>query len=308
VAEKLYHDDDSLCREAGAKWRGGANHVNSVPRAAPIVLTGLPRGGAGWLAFAAFWALLFLLAAAELWRPLHDAKEEPAGRIPGNIALGLINAALGAALPLSTVLPAAWAARHGIGLFNRIALPEAAAIVATVLLRNLATWLVHRASHAVPLFWRAHRVHHADVRLDLSTGFRNHPLELLYVVPWLAAVTIAFGLDPAALAAYEAVAIGFSLWTHANLHLPPAVDARLRLVLVTPAMHHVHHSSRRAETDSNYGDVLSLWDRLFGTYRELPHEALRATRFGLGDDYDPGASSLVRQLRGPFDPSTLRRS
>ncbi|MEA3061278.1 MAG: hypothetical protein QOJ94_1059 [Sphingomonadales bacterium] len=299
---------DSLCREAGAKWRGGARHVNTAPRAPRNVLSGLPRGGAGWLAFAAFWALLFLLAAAELWRPLHQANEEPAGRIPGNVALGLINAALGAALPLSTVLPAAWAARHGIGLFHRIALPAAVVVVATILLRNLATWLAHRASHALPLFWRAHRVHHGDVRLDLSTGFRNHPLELLYVVPWLAGITVALGLDPATLAAYEAVAIGFSLWTHANLRLPPAVDARLRLVLVTPAMHHVHHSSRRAETDSNYGDVLSLWDRLFGTYRDLAEPDLRATRFGLGDDYDSGASNLVRQLRSPFDPSASRRS
>jgi sterol desaturase/sphingolipid hydroxylase (fatty acid hydroxylase superfamily) len=264
------------------------------------VLSGLPHGTAGWLAFGAFWTLLFLLAAAELWRPLHEGKEEPSGRIPGNIALGLANAGLGLLLPLSTVLPAAWAARHGVGLLNRIALPAVVVIVATVLLRNLATWLIHRASHAVPLFWRAHRVHHGDVRLDLSTGFRNHPLELAYVVPWLAGVTIAFGLDPATLTAYEAVAIGFSLWTHANLRLPAAVDARLGLVLVTPAMHHVHHSSRRAETDSNYGDVLSLWDRLFGTYRHLPEPDLKATRFGLGDDYDAGASSFLSQLAAPF--------
>jgi sterol desaturase/sphingolipid hydroxylase (fatty acid hydroxylase superfamily) len=272
------------------------------------VLSGLPHGAAGWIAFGVFWALLFLLAAAELWRPLHDGKDEPRGRIPGNIALGLANAGLGLLLPLSTVLPAAWAARHGVGLFNRVALPGAVVVLATVLLRNLATWLAHRASHAVPLFWRAHRVHHGDVRLDLSTGFRNHPLELAYVVPWLAGVAIAFGLDAATLAAYEAVAIGFSLWTHANLRLPPAIDARLRLVLVTPAMHHVHHSSRRAETDSNYGDVLSVWDRLFGTYHELPEPDLKATRFGLGDEYDPGASSLVRQLRSPFDRGASRRS
>jgi sterol desaturase/sphingolipid hydroxylase (fatty acid hydroxylase superfamily) len=180
--------------------------------------------------------------------------------------------------------------------------------MATILLRNLATWLVHRVSHAVPLFWRAHRVHHGDVRLDLSTGFRNHPLELAYVVPWLAGVTIALGLDPATLAAYEAVAIGFSLWTHANLRLPAALDARLRLVLVTPAMHHVHHSSRRAETDSNYGDVFSFWDRLFGTYRGLSEEELRAVRFGLGDAFDPHAASFVRQLGGPFETPGRRRS
>ncbi|MFL6856541.1 MAG: sterol desaturase family protein [Allosphingosinicella sp.] len=264
------------------------------------MLSGFPRDGAAWLAFGLFWALLFALAAAEQWRPLHRGGEEPRGRIPANFGLGLLNAGLATLLPVSTVASAAWAARHGIGLMHAVAFPAAAAIPATLLLRSLAVWLIHRASHAVPILWRAHRVHHADVRLDLSTGLRNHPLELAYVAPWLAAVTVAFGFDPAALAVYEAVAVAFALWSHANLGLPPRLDAALRRVLVTPAMHHVHHSSRRAETDSNYGDVLSLWDRWFGTYFELDREALVATRFGLGDDFDGDASSLAGQLRGPF--------
>jgi sterol desaturase/sphingolipid hydroxylase (fatty acid hydroxylase superfamily) len=265
------------------------------------MLSGFPRGGAAWAAFALFWLLLFALAAAEQWRPLHRGGEEPRGRIPANFALGLLNAGLGTLLPVSTVVAAAWAKEHGVGVMNLLPLPAAAAVAATVLLRNLATWLVHRASHRVPLFWRVHRVHHADVALDLSTGLRNHPLELAIVAPWLAAVAIAFGFDPAALAVYEAAAVGFALWSHANVALPGRLDALLRRALVTPAMHHVHHSSRRAETDSNYGDVFSFWDRWFGTYCELGAEALRATRFGLGDGFDEGASSLSRQLRGPFE-------
>jgi sterol desaturase/sphingolipid hydroxylase (fatty acid hydroxylase superfamily) len=244
--------------------------------------------------------LLFLLAAAEMWRPLHVGGGEPGGRIAGNVGLGLINAGLGAVLPLSTVLPAEWAARHGVGLMNAVALPPLAAVAATVLVRNLATYWIHRLSHAVPLLWRVHRVHHADVRLDLSTGFRNHPLELAFVAPWLAAVTVAGGLDPATLAIYEAAAIGFSLWSHANLGLPERLDRWLRLALVTPAMHHVHHSALRDETDSNYGDVLSLWDRLFGTYRDLPADRLTTTRFGLGDAFDPAAPHLLSQLASPF--------
>jgi sterol desaturase/sphingolipid hydroxylase (fatty acid hydroxylase superfamily) len=272
------------------------------------MLKGATQGGIGLYAFGGFWCFLALLALAELWRPLHVGADEPAGRIPGNIGFGLINAGLGIALPLSTVLPAQWAAAHGIGMMNMVALPYPAVVVATLLLRNLATWLVHRASHAVPLLWRAHRIHHTDVRLDLSTGFRNHPLELAYGIPWLAAVTVAFGGDAASLAAYEAVAIGFSLWTHANLRLPIALDRRLRLLFVTPAMHHVHHSSRRAETDSNYGDLFSFWDRLFGTYCDRDEAAVRATRFGLGDAFDEDSPRFIRQLAGPFETVERRRS
>jgi sterol desaturase/sphingolipid hydroxylase (fatty acid hydroxylase superfamily) len=272
------------------------------------MLSVLPRDGASWIPLCGFALLLVLLTVAEMWRPLHVGRDEPKGRIGGNVAMGVINAGLGSLLPVSSVLAAAWAAQHGAGLMNRIALPVVVVIIATVVVRNLATYAIHRLSHAVPLLWRFHRVHHADVRLDLSTGFRNHPLELLFVAPWLAAVTIALGLDAATVTAYEAVAIAFSLWTHANLDLPGGLDRWLRVGLVTPAMHHVHHSSRRCETDSNYGDVLSVWDRMFGTYVDLTPHALRATRFGLGDSFDVGAAHLIHQLRSPFARAARERA
>jgi sterol desaturase/sphingolipid hydroxylase (fatty acid hydroxylase superfamily) len=253
----------------------------------------------------AFVLMLFVLAAAEMWRPLYIARAEPKGRILGNVVMGLINGGLALVLPLSTVLSAEWAARHGLGLMNLAPTPLLVAIPATVAIRSLAAYLVHRASHRVAWFWRVHRVHHSDTALDLSTGFRNHPLELAFVVPWLAAVTIAFGLHAPTLVVYEAAALGFALWDHANLSLPPRLDRLLRLFLVTPAMHHVHHSAVSAETDSNYGDMLSAWDRLFGTYRALDCDALRAMRIGLGDAFDPGAASLLGQLRSPLaaDPA-----
>jgi sterol desaturase/sphingolipid hydroxylase (fatty acid hydroxylase superfamily) len=273
------------------------------------MLSALIRGGnAPWLLFFGFWAILCLFAAAESWRPLHRWREEPDGRIAGNVGFGVINAAIGAALPVSTVVPAQWAAVHGVGLMNRVAVPFAAAAIATILVRSLATYVMHRLSHAVPLLWRVHHVHHSDTSIDLSTGFRNHPLELAIVAPFYGAVTVAFGLDARVLIVYEAIGIVFSLWDHANLALPEPVERLLRLLLVTPAVHHIHHSSRRADTDSNYGEVLTLWDRLFGTYRQLPQADLRAIRFGLGDEHDSGASSLVRQLRSPFDHPALRRS
>jgi sterol desaturase/sphingolipid hydroxylase (fatty acid hydroxylase superfamily) len=261
-----------------------------------------------WLPFLLFWPVLFAIAAAELWRPLYVGRSEPASRIPVNVALGLINAALVALLPLSTVLAATWAAASGIGLFNAVAAPFAISAAATVAIRSLATYAVHRLSHALPWLWRLHRVHHIDTALDLSTGLRNHPLELAIVVPAVAGAAIAFGLEPTVLAVYEAIALPFALWTHANLRLPPRLDQGLRWLLVTPAMHHVHHSARRAETDSNYGDVFSVWDRLFGTYAALDEPALRAVRFGLGEADDRRAAHLGAQLISPLSrgPSEAR--
>src|SRR5206468_11855622 len=148
---------------------------------------------------------------------------------------------------------------------NLIVPPLPVLIAATILLRSLATYGVHRLSHAIPLLWRVHRVHHSDTRIDLSTGFRNHPLDLAIAAPCLAAATIAFGFDARTLIFYEAVSVVFALWTHANIRLPDRLDRRLRALLVTPAMHNVHHTDRREEYDCNYGDVLSLWDQLFGT-------------------------------------------
>jgi len=263
------------------------------------MLSGLLDSGA-LLPFLLFWPVLIAIAAAELWRPLHVGRPEPKGRISVNVAFGLINAGIVALVPLSTVLAAQWAAEHGVGLLNLAALPLAVAAAITVAVRSLASYVVHRASHALPLLWRIHRVHHVDTALDLSTGLRNHPLELAIVAPCLAAATIAFGLDPRTLMVYEAIALPFALWSHANIRLRPGLDRALRHLVVTPAMHHVHHSARRTETDSNYGDVLSVWDRLFGTYRPLDEPALRAVRFGLGDDHDPKAASLPAQILSPL--------
>lgn len=282
--------------------------VNEKRRGFPPMLSRLLEEQAPWLPFVLFWPVLIAIAGAEMWRPLYVGRSEPKSRIPVNVGFGLINAGLAALLPLSTVLPAQWAAKHHAGLLNLLGAPLIVGVLTTVVIRSLATYGIHRLSHSVPLLWRIHRVHHVDTALDLSTGLRNHPLELAIVAPLLAAATIAFGLDPRTLMVYEAVALPFALWTHANVRLRPGVDRTLRRLLVTPAMHHVHHSSLRAETDSNYGDVLSVWDRLFGTYRSLDEPALRAVRFGLGEAHDRRAAHLGAQLASPLggEPSEAR--
>ena len=265
-------------------------------------------GWAQWLPIAGFWLLLFALLAGEALLPIHRAPAEPKGRLTANFGLGLLNAALFATLPLSSVLAAEWARLEGVGAMNLLAVPAAAAFAGTVLIRSLSAYALHVAAHRTPLLWRMHRVHHADVAVDLSTGFRHHPLELLFVAAVHGALAALLGLSAAALALYEAAAVALTLWSHANLNLPERLERRLALALVTPTVHHVHHGADRAETDSNYGELLTLWDRLFGTWRRLDGEALAALRIGLGERHDGAAASLVRQLAGPFAGNEPKRA
>lgn len=253
-----------------------------------------------WIEAAALFGLLIVLLALEAVRPIHRTPHEAKGRLVANFGLGLLNAGLLAALPLSSVVAAAWAARHGVGLFNLVAIPGMVAFAATIVLRSLLAYTLHVAAHRVPILWRMHRVHHADTAVDLSTGFRHHPLELLFVAACHGAFAAALGLSPPALIAYEASAVALTLWTHANLRLPTLLERALVLLVVTPAMHHVHHSARRSETDSNYGELLSLWDRLFGTLRRLDQGGLATMPIGLGPAYDGDAPRLLRQLALPF--------
>lgn len=255
---------------------------------------------AGRLLFIGYWLLLIALAAAESLWPLHRPFQETKGRIAVNFAMGLLNAALSTVLPLSGVLAAEWARRNGVGLLNGIPIPASAAFVVSIGTMSLAAYWLHRLEHTVPLLWRMHCIHHCDTAVDLSTGFRNHPFETLFIAASLGAIAAVFGLSVPALLIYGAAAGVFALWSHANLHLPARCDRALRVLAVTPAMHRVHHSARRAETDSNFGEVFSVWDRLFGTYRALDGSALAAMRIGLGDREDRDAGRLLRQLGLPL--------
>ena len=256
--------------------------------------------GAASLLFGGFWLLLLALAAAETLRPLHQAPVEGRGRLVTNFAMGLIAALLYTLLPLTSVAAAGWARIEGVGLLNMAAVPEVAAAAATILAWSLVNYWLHRAFHRWAWLWRLHRIHHSDTAVDLSTGFRNHPGEVVAVALLRAALAVALGLSVPGLIVYEAAAFAAVMWSHANLRLPAAADRALRWLLVTPAMHHVHHSSARAETDSNYGELLSVWDRLFGTYRASDSASVAGMRLGLGEAGDSGAASLRRQLLAPL--------
>ncbi|TFI59475.1 sterol desaturase family protein [Sphingomonas parva] len=245
-------------------------------------------------------AMLALLTGLEVLRPLHRAQPERRGRLLTNFGLGLINLLMVLLLPLGSVAAAEWARGQGFGLLPALGVPAVAAAILTIAARSLLIYGVHRLAHRVPLLWRFHRVHHRDTAVDLSTGFRHHPIEVLYVALAAAALAAGLGLSPAALAGYEIAAAALSLWSHANHRLAEPVDRLLGVLLFTPALHHVHHSAHQPETDSNYGDALTLWDRVFGTYRRLPHASVQRLRFGLGPADDRHAGDLLVQLCDPL--------
>jgi sterol desaturase/sphingolipid hydroxylase (fatty acid hydroxylase superfamily) len=248
--------------------------------------------------FAVFMLLFVALALLEGRFAARGERDGGDRRLVANFGFGIGNAALAAAVPVGSLAAALLAESRGIGLFQIVHAPAWAMLAAFVAARSLANYGVHRASHFVPWLWRIHRVHHSDRLVDLSTGLRNHPAELLLALLVAAAVTLLVGPPVAVVAAAELILFGPALWTHANVRLPARLERPARWLIVTPAMHLVHHSAERGECDGNYGDLLPLWDHLFGSYRPPGPVA----RLGLGEAEDAAADSLWRQLGRPFRP------
>ena len=219
------------------------------------------------LARLALFVIAFGICSAleTLWPARHDGGG--ARRRLRNLALMALGAALvRLALPLAALGTAAWAHAHGIGLLHRLAMPSWAAIVVAVVALDLLIYGQHVLFHRAPLLWRIHRVHHLDEQVDTSTGVRFHPLEILLSMLIKMGGVLLLGPAVVAVLIYEMALSLMSLITHCNLSLPPRLERPLRLLFITPDMHRIHHSHARSEHDSNYGNILSIWDRLFCTY------------------------------------------
>jgi sterol desaturase/sphingolipid hydroxylase (fatty acid hydroxylase superfamily) len=254
------------------------------------------RGGA-------FLLLFVLFAGLETLAP-RCGRNQPRGRRWGtNLTLTVLNTValrgLAFLLPLLAIGAALDAQRMGWGLFNLIALPYWLVLPLSVLILDLCIWAQHLVTHKVPLFWRFHRVHHADRDMDVTTGLRFHPLEILGSM--LVKIGLIYLLGPPALAVlvFEVILNGTSLFNHANLALPGWLDRAVRLIMVTPDMHRIHHSTQRADHDSNYGFALSFWDRIFGTYRSMPEEGEDRLVMGL-EWQDERPARLTWALWLPF--------
>ncbi|QDV37554.1 sterol desaturase family protein [Tautonia plasticadhaerens] len=216
-----------------------------------------------------------------------------------NLSFGLANAALGAVIFAGLFLMAErWAEARGLGLLRRLAWPSWAETLLALVLLDLWMYLWHRANHAVPLLWRFHRMHHSDAEMDATTGIRFHMGEVLLSALARLVLLPIIGMALWQVAAYEAFFAPIVLFHHANVGLPRWVDRGLMALVVTPAMHRVHHSRWRPETDSNYGSVLPWWDRMFRTFR--PRDDARTIRLGL-DEFDaPEWQGLRGMLETPL--------
>jgi len=195
---------------------------------------------------------------------------------------------------------ALFAEAHGLGLFHHLGWPAWLEMVTGVVAMDLAIYLQHRVFHYVPVLWRLHRVHHADLDVDVTTGARFHPLEILMSLGIKFVVIVSLGAPALGVLAFEILLNATSMFNHSNVRLPQAVERVLRWFIVTPDMHRVHHSILRRETDSNFGFNLPWWDRLFGTYRGQPEAGHEGMTLGIEQFRDPKELRLDRMLTQPF--------
>jgi sterol desaturase/sphingolipid hydroxylase (fatty acid hydroxylase superfamily) len=252
----------------------------------------------GW--FLAFWGTLILLGAVEYLAPQRSGTADRKRRWPTNLALGILNGLIASSLPVVTVAAAQWASEREFGLLHWIAAPWWIAVAFTLLARSFGQYAFHVATHSIPFLWRLHRVHHCDDHLDATSALRTHPIEIVASAVSVVPIVVLGGLPPVVLAVFEAFEVIFNLILHANIRVPDAVERLVRVLVVTPYLHRIHHSPEQVETDSNYGNVFTLWDRLFGTYRGVAMHSGDAVRFGLDEISHEHARDFHYQLSLPW--------
>jgi sterol desaturase/sphingolipid hydroxylase (fatty acid hydroxylase superfamily) len=251
-----------------------------------------------------FLGILGSMATWEVLAPRRRTQIPRLLRWGSNLGVVALNTVLvRLVFPLVAVGLALLAEQRGWGLLNTFELPLWVSIVVAVLALDLLVYLQHVMLHAVPMLWRIHRMHHADLEFDVTTGLRFHPVEILLSMGLKLAVVAALGPPALAVLIFEVLLNATSMFNHGNVHLPSWLDRRLRWFVVTPDMHRVHHSIHPVETNSNFGFNLPWWDRLLGTYRDQPREGHEAMTIGI-EQFRTRRDlrldqMLIQPLRGP---------
>jgi sterol desaturase/sphingolipid hydroxylase (fatty acid hydroxylase superfamily) len=257
--------------------------------------------GEPFLRLSAFAAIFAAMAAWEIAAPRRERKLARGTRWPGNIGVVVLDTLLVRLLfPTTAVGLALIAEARGWGLFHALDMPMWAAVPAAVIALDLAIYLQHVLFHAVPALWRLHRMHHADLELNVTTGARFHPVEILLSMGIKLGMVAALGAPAAGVLAFEVLLNATSMFNHSNVRMPAWLDRALRWIVVTPDMHRVHHSIAARETNSNFGFNLPWWDRLFGTYRDQPAAGHDAMIIGIQQFRNPAEQRLDRMLTQPF--------
>lgn len=247
---------------------------------------------------------LAVFAGMAVWEIASPCRSLMIGRLPrwpSNLGIVILDAAIVRLLmPTAAVGAAVYASANGWGLFNHSGLPVWIAGIAGFLVLDLVIYVQHYLFHHVPVLWRLHRMHHADLDIDLTTGLRFHPIEILISMGIKIVVVVALGIPSLAVLVFEIVLNATSIFNHANVSMPGRLDRIVRLVVVTPDMHRVHHSILRPETNSNFGFNLPWWDRLFGTYRPQPSAGHQGMTIGIPLFRNPDELRIDRLLTQPF--------
>ena len=257
----------------------------------------------GFIRLLVFACVLLLMASAEaLWPRKERALARP-NRWFGNLTLSVLNTIVLKLLgPITAVAVAEYALVNGYGLLGTLStiLPFWLQVLIGFIILDLLIYFQHVLSHKIPLLWRFHKVHHADRDIDVTTGIRFHPIEALFSMVYKCAFILILGPIPIAVFLFEVILNGSAMFNHANVRLPKKLDRALRLVIVTPDSHRVHHSTLVQETDNNYGFFLSFWDRLFQTYTAQPKLGHNNMKIGLSEFQTQSPASLLWSLRLPF--------
>jgi sterol desaturase/sphingolipid hydroxylase (fatty acid hydroxylase superfamily) len=261
---------------------------------------------------ACFLGILAAMALWELGSPRRRRELPRLLRWSGNLGIVVIDTVvLRLVFPMAAVGLALFAEERNWGLLNVVDAPGWLAFVASILVLDLAIYLQHVMFHAVPAFWRLHRMHHADLEFDTTTGVRFHPVEILLSMGIKLAVVAALGPPAAAVLVFEVLLNATSLFNHGNVRIPPGLDRVLRWFVVTPDMHRVHHSIQPNETNSNFGFNLLWWDRLLGTYRDQPADGHEDMTICIEQFRTPGDlrldRMLIQPLRGPASGYPINR-
>jgi len=247
---------------------------------------------------------LSVLAAMALWEVVAARRPQQISRLtrwPNNLSVVVLSTlAVRLTFPVVAVGTAFMALENGWGLLNLVTLPAWLSVIVSVLMLDAVIYFQHRLFHAIPWLWRLHRMHHADLEFDVTTGLRFHPIEIMLSMTIKLIVVLALGAPVLAVVIFEILLNATSIFNHGNVRLPLRLDKYLRLFVVTPDMHRIHHSVIVRETDSNFGFNLPWWDRLFGTYQNQPEKGHLGMNIGIQDFRTLQDLRLDRMLIQPF--------
>lgn len=248
-----------------------------------------------------FLGLFALLTIWEISSPKRELLQLRRFRWFSNIGLIVISSVLiRFIIPTAAVGVALHVEQHQVGFLNLYNMPFIVQFLLAFILMDLAIYFQHVMFHALPMFWRFHRVHHSDLDCDITTGLRFHPFEMIISILFKFLVILSIGAPVLAVVIFEVILNAASMFTHSNIKLPSAIEPIVRFIIVTPDMHRIHHSMNENETNSNFGFFISIWDRLFGTYIKEPEKGHENMEIGLSFFREPKWQNLRWLIYLPF--------